>query len=80
MGVDLSAMRKMFEVGALRSAIVAPVPLKNGEWMLMVERLDGGHECMTVARTTRQKIYKSLESVRADAARVGFREVTLRVA
>lgn len=80
MGVDLSAMRKMFEVGALRSAIVAPVPLREGEWMLMVECLDGGHDYMTVARTTRQKVYKSLESARADAARVGFSEVRLRVA
>jgi hypothetical protein len=80
MAVDLSAMRKMFESGALKGAIVAPAPMENGAWVLMVERIDGAHEHMTVARSSRQKIYKSLESVRADAERVGFREVRLQVA
>lgn len=80
MAVDLSAMRKLFEAGALREAIVVPAPMENGAWVLMVERLDGVHEHMTIARSDRQKIYKSLESVRADAARVGFREVRLQVA
>ena len=80
MAVDLSAMRKLFEAGALREAIVSPAPMENGAWVLMVERLDGAHEHMTIARSDRQKIYKSLESVRADAARVGFREVRLQVA
>ncbi|EMA4529851.1 plasmid replication protein RepB [Pseudomonas aeruginosa] len=80
MAVDLSAMRKLFEGGALKAAIVAPAPLEKGAWVLVVERADGAHEYMTVARSTRQKIYKSLESVSADAARVGFREVRLQVA
>lgn len=30
MAVDLSAMRKLFEVGALKEAIVAPAPMEKG--------------------------------------------------
>ncbi|WP_036993408.1 hypothetical protein [Metapseudomonas furukawaii] len=78
--MDLQAMRRLFEVGALSEAIIAPAPMESGAWVLMVERRDGLLEHMTVARTDRQKIYKSLESVRADAERVGFRKVTLQVA
>lgn len=80
MAVELSVMRKLFEGGALKAAIVAPAPLEKGAWVLIVERLDGQMEHMTVARSTRQKIYKTLESVSADAVRVGFREVRVQVA
>ncbi|AUA86869.1 plasmid replication protein RepB [Pseudomonas aeruginosa] len=80
MAVDLSAMRKLFEVGALREAIVAPAPMEKGSWLLLVSRSDGTKEHLTLARSTRPKIYKSLEHVRADAERVGFREVRLQVA
>lgn len=75
MAVDLSAMRKLYKDGALKAAIVAPAPMESGAWVLTVERTDGSHEYMTVARKERHKIYKSLESVSADAARVGFSEV-----
>ncbi|MGY2355162.1 MULTISPECIES: plasmid replication protein RepB [Pseudomonas] len=75
MAVDLSAMRKLYKDGALKAAIVSPAPMEIGAWVLTVERTDGSHEYMTVARKDRHKIYKSLESVSADAARVGFSEV-----
>ncbi|RQB79784.1 plasmid replication protein RepB [Pseudomonas aeruginosa] len=80
MAVDLSAMRELFEVGALKEAIVAPAPMEKGGWLLLVNRSDGAQEHLTLARSTRPKIYKSLEHVRADAERVGFREVRLQVA
>ncbi len=79
MAVDLSAMRKLYQEGALKAATVAPVPRMRGAWVLMVIRTDGSEEYMTVARSERQKIYKSLESVHADAKRVGFTEVTTQV-
>lgn len=80
MAVELSVMRKLFEGGVLKGVIVAPAPLEKGAWVLMAERVDGEIEHMTVARTSRQKIYRSLESVSADAMRVGFREIRLQVA
>ncbi|WAH62204.1 plasmid replication protein RepB (plasmid) [Pseudomonas silvicola] len=68
-------MRDLFKDGALKAAIVAPAPMQQNAWVLTVERTDGSHEYMTVARSTRHKIYKSLEAVSADVARVGFSEV-----
>ena len=79
MVVDLSAMRKLYQDGALKAATVAPAPMERGAWVLMVDRTDGSQSYMTVARSDRQKIYKSLESVHADAKRVGFTEVTTQV-
>lgn len=79
MAVDLSAMRKLYQDGALKAATVAPAPMEQGAWVLMVLRTDGTQAYMTVARSERQKIYKSLESVHADAKRVGFTEVTTQV-
>lgn len=80
MAVDLSAMRKLYQEGALMTAFIAPAPMERGAWVLMVVRNDGSQEYMTVARKDRHKIYKSLESVRADVERVGFNEVKLQVA
>ncbi|AVK29678.1 putative repB (plasmid) [Pseudomonas aeruginosa] len=54
--------------------------MEKGGWLLLVNRSDGAQEHLTLARSTRPKIYKSLEHVRADAERVGFREVRLQVA
>jgi hypothetical protein len=79
MAVDLSAMRKLFQDGGLRSAIVVPVPMQQNAWELIAVCTDGSKEHMTVARSDRRKIYKSLESVHADAKRVGFVEVTTQV-
>lgn len=79
MAVDLSAMRKLFNDGGLKSAIVAPAPMQKNGWELIVVHTDGTLDYMTVARSDRRKIYKSLESVHADAKRVGFVEVTTQV-
>lgn len=79
MAVDLSAMRKLYRAGALKAATVAPAPMEQGAWVLMVDRIDGSQAYMTIARSDRQKIYKSLESVHADAQRVGFTEVTVQM-
>jgi hypothetical protein len=78
MAVDLSAMRKLYKKGGLKAAIVSPAPMQKG-WELIVVRTDGKQDYMTVARSDRRKIYKSLESVHLDAKRVGFVEVTTQV-
>lgn len=80
MAVDLSAMRKLFKDGFLKEAIVAPAPMERAAWVLTVVRTDGTLECMTIARTDRHKIYKSLDAVHADAKKVGFMEVRTQVA
>ena len=78
MAVDLSGMRKLYKDGALQAAIAAPAPMERGAWVLTVVRTDGSCEYMTIARSTRHKIYKSLDAVQADAAKVGFEEVKVR--
>jgi hypothetical protein len=80
LAMDLQAMRKLFETGALKEAVISPAPMEKDSWVLMAIRTDGHAEQMTVARSERAKVYKSLDAVRADAARVGFREVRLQVA
>lgn len=76
--MDLSGMRKLYQGGGLKAAIVAPAPRQNG-WELSVVRIDGTLDYMTIARSDRRKIYKRLESVHLDAKRVGFDEVTTQV-
>ncbi|MBJ2242802.1 plasmid replication protein RepB [Pseudomonas proteolytica] len=78
MTMDLSAMRDKFEQGELRAAEAVPVAMANDAWLLMVVRTNGSHDFMTVARSDRQKVYKSLEAVHADAQRVGFAEMKIR--
>lgn len=78
MAVDLSGMRKLYNDGALQAAIAAPAPMERGAWVLTVIRTDGSCEYMTIARSKRHKIYKSLDAVQADAAKVGFEEVKVR--
>jgi len=80
MAVDLSAMRKLFQDGALEAAVAAPAPMEAGSWVFSVTHIDGTIDYMTIARSTRQKIYKSLDAVAADAERIGFMEVRLQVA
>lgn len=79
MAVDLSAMRKLFLSGDLKNAIVAPAPMESG-WVLNVVRADGTQDYMTIARSTKHKVYKSLEAVTADLKRVGIEEVKMLVA
>lgn len=78
MAVDLSGMRKLYQNGGLKAAIVAPAAMQSG-WELIVVRTDGTLDYMTIARSDRRKVYKSLESVHLDAKRVGFEEVTTQV-
>ncbi|MFA0921418.1 hypothetical protein ALP73_01132 [Pseudomonas coronafaciens pv. garcae] len=80
MAVDLSGMRKLYSKGSLRGAFIAPAPMKPGGWILLVDHNDGSRDYMAVARTDRYKIYKTLEAAAADAERVGFSEVKLKVA
>lgn len=80
MALDLSAMRKLFQDGSLVNAVVAPAPMESGSWVFLVTHADGTTDYMTIARSDRQKIYKSLDAVAADAERVGFAEVRLQVA
>ena len=79
MAVDLSAMRKLFNSGELKSAIVAPAPMESG-WVLNVVRADGTRDYMTKARSSEHKVYKTVEAVVADVKRVGLREVMMLVA
>jgi hypothetical protein len=78
--MDLSDMRKQFRKGAFEAALVAPAPMESNAWIFIVQRTDGKQEHMTIARSDRQKIYKSLDAVRADVERVGFKDVRWMVA
>ena len=80
MAVDLSEMRKLFQAGALKEAIVAPAPMQRAAWVLTVVRTDGSLEYITIARTDRHKVYKSLDAAHSDAQKVGFMEVRTQVA
>lgn len=77
--MNLSEMRMLFEAGALQQAILANAPMGEG-FVMLVRRTDGKEEYMTVAKEERHKVYKSLEAARADAKRIGFKEVLLQVA
>lgn len=81
MAYNLAQMRKLFASGRLKAARIAPcTPGQPGQWNLVIERADGVQVVMTVDRSPRPKIYKSLEAAAADASRVGFNEVALKVA
>ena len=78
MATDLSGMRNLYKAGRLKAAFITPGDGHN-EWLLTCVRDDGTHEQMTIAKSSRIKIYKSLESVHLDAKRVGFDVVTTDV-
>lgn len=78
MTYNLAQMRKLYASGRLKAARITPC--SPGEWQLTIERADGLEVVMTVNRSERPKLYKSLEAAAADASRVGFGEVALKVA
>ena len=78
MATDLSGMRNLYREGHLTAAFITPANVPHG-WLLTCIRKDGSHEQMTIAKSSRIKIYKSLESVHLDAKRVGFATVTTEV-
>jgi hypothetical protein len=77
--VNLSEMRILYEGGALAHAILAPAPADTG-FILIVKRKDGKEETMSTTKSERHKIYKSLDAASTDAKRIGFNEVTFKVA
>lgn len=77
--VNLSEMRILYEGGALAHAILMPVPEESG-FIMIVKRMDGKEDIMSTTKGERHKIYKSLEAASTDAQRIGFKEVTFKVA
>ncbi len=79
MNVDLAACKQLFAYGALRGAVVAPYPMTEGAWNILIERQDRILEPLNGFRKTEPKVYKSLNAALADAARIGFREVRVQI-
>lgn len=79
MTYNLAQLRKLYASGRLKAARITPSSIE-GEWQLQIERADGQQVVMTPDRSTRAKLYKSLEAAAKDAKRVGFAEVALKVA
>jgi hypothetical protein len=72
---DLKLMRNLFREGVLASAFVSPADTGAG-WLLTCVRHNGKPEGMTVDKSTRIKIYRTLDAAHRDALRVGFQTVT----
>lgn len=76
--MDLKTMRGQFERGLLQEAIIAPAPLEADTWLFLVVNRNGRQDCMTIARTSTPKLYKSVDGAVSDAVRVGFRTVQVQ--
>ena len=74
--MDLEKARVYFEAGSLAGAEIQPAQMGAG-WVVELRQGSGERHLLSVARTTRHKVYKTLEAAAADARRLGFRSVTV---
>lgn len=75
--MDLTLSKKLFEEGVLLSASVIPAPYHNEKWLLMLNKVSGGQEVITISRTKNKKIYKRYTAAIKDAHMLGFNEVKI---
>jgi hypothetical protein len=69
-------MRNLYREGVVVSAFASPADTGKG-WVLTCVRPNGTHERMSLNKSTKTKIYKSLDAVHLDAKRIGFDTVTI---
>lgn len=76
--MEIKSICEMHSRNLLESAVVAPAN-DSGEWLLFVRTVAGEEETVTRIRSVEQKTYKSVRGALADAKKIGFAEVTVKL-
>lgn len=77
--MELVTLKSMFERGVFLSALVAPAPMVNGKFNLILQESNGSVSLVTKARTVQPKEYSTYTSAVNDAQRIGFKKVTIEL-
>ena len=68
----------MFKEGVLLSATVVPAPMEQDRWLLVFDKVSGGQERISKARSDTDKLYKRINGAIIDAEDIGFKEVKVQ--
>lgn len=74
--IDIKTTVRDFEKGIAKSLVCHSVPVLGG-YTLEVNYFDGTNDTIKVKDDNRPKVYKSLDSVKKDADKVGVKQITL---
>ncbi|MET1256986.1 hypothetical protein [Aliikangiella maris] len=74
--MNLAIAQELFKAGDLIQARIEPVLIHGGFTLVLVRR-DGSRESLTRTKTKDMKIYKRDNGAKQDAAKIGFKEVSL---
>lgn len=75
--MEIKVLKELFREGLLKYAKIVPAPMESDRWLLVFEKVSGGYERITKARSDDQKVYKRINGAIADAQEIGFRKVSL---
>jgi hypothetical protein len=78
--MELNQLKVVFDSGALKSAVVAPMPMEKGYMLIAKDKQNKDH-VMTAQRTDKHepRVFKSIDAAVANASKIGFREVVVKL-
>ncbi|WP_349618135.1 hypothetical protein [Azotobacter salinestris] len=74
---DRTVVAAQVSAGFIVNAIIRLADDQKAAWMLEFARMDGGKNCMTYARRTCVKTYKTCDAALTDVHAVGIKKVTV---
>lgn len=77
--MEIRLLRQLFQEGMLLSATIVPAPMESDRWLLVFDKVSGGQERISKARSNVDKVYKRINGAIADAEDIGFQEVKIRL-
>ena len=77
--MEIRLLKQLFQEGMLLSATIVPAPMEPDRWYLVFDKVSGGQERITKARSDIDKVYKRINGAIADAEEIGFQEVKIRL-
>lgn len=65
-------MRELFRAGVLERAKIAPAPMAEGCWIVLIQRMDKTQEILTTQKGN-DKWFKGVATAIEEVRRIGFR-------
>ena len=77
--LEIRLLKQLFAEGVLLSATIVPAPMESDRWLLVFDKVSGGQERISKARSDTDKIYKRINGAIIDAEDIGFKEVKVQL-
>ena len=77
--MEIRLLKQLFAEGVLLSATIVPAPMESDRWLLVFDKVSGGQERISKARSDTDKIYKRINGAIIDAEDIGFKEVKVQL-